>query len=389
MSPEELQRTVAATMVNTNRALEQRVRAQLAALQDQSLLRSLEEPAGLDLCSNDYLGLARHPRMRRRLAEAVRSLGVGSTGSRLLRGHRAAFEAVEERFARLKSAPAALYLGSGWAANLGVLSTFPTSEDVIFSDELNHASLIDGMRLSRARHVVYPHCDCDALSRLLESEPCSGQRFVVTESLFSMDGDIAPLQRLGEMQAARGFALVVDEAHAMGVYGRHGSGLIEETGCGDGVFLSINSAGKALGVSGAFVCGPSWAIQLLVQSARPFVFSTAPPPALAEAIDEALDLLQDEPERRVRVLEYGTLLREALDLAPSNAPIVPLIIGSSAAAVQTAASLRAEGYDVRAIRPPTVPAGTARLRVSLNADLSRAELAGVAGSLKRALERRA
>ena len=163
--------------------------------------------------------------------------------------------------------------------------------------------------------------------------------------------------------------------------------MIEETGCGDGVFLSINSAGKALGVSGAFVCGPSWAIQLLVQSARPFVFSTAPPPALAEAIDEALDLLQDEPERRVRVLEYGTLLRESLDLAPSNAPIVPLIIGPSEATVRTAASLRAEGYDVRAIRPPTVPAGTARLRVSLNADLGRAELAGVAGSIQRALER--
>ena len=387
MSPEELGRTVAATIVDTNRALEQRVRAQLAALQDQSLLRSLERPAGLDLCSNDYLGLARHPRMRRRLAEAVQSLGVGSTGSRLLRGHRAAFEAVEERFARLKGTPAALYLGSGWAANLGVLSTFPTSEDLIFSDELNHASLIDGMRLSKARHVVYPHCDCDALSQLLESEPCSGQRFVVTESLFSMDGDIAPLQRLGELQAAHGFALVVDEAHAVGVYGRHGSGLIEETGCGGGVFLSINSAGKALGVSGAFVCGPSWAIQLLVQSARPFVFSTAPPPALAEAIDEALDLLRDEPERRVRVLAYGTLLRESLDLAPSNAPIVPLIIGPSAATVQVAASLRAEGYDVRAIRPPTVPAGTARLRVSLNADLSRAELAGVAGSIQRALER--
>lgn len=375
-------------MVSDDRTLEQRVRAQLAALQDQSLLRSLEEPAGLDLCSNDYLGLARHPRMRRRLAEAARSLGVGSTGSRLLRGHRAAFESVEERFARLKGTPAALYLGSGWAANLSVLSTFPTSDDVIFSDELNHASLIDGMRLSRARHVVYPHCDCDALLRLLESEPCAGQRFVVTESLFSMDGDFAPLRRLGEMQAAHGFALVVDEAHAMGVYGRHGGGLIEETGCGNGVFVSINSAGKALGVGGAFVCGPSWAVQLLVQSARPFVFSTAPPPALAEAIDEALDLLQDEPERRARVLEYGALLRETLGLVPSNAPIVPLIIGPSADTVQTAASLRAEGYDVRAIRPPTVPAGTARLRVSLNADLSRPELAGVAASLKRALEGR-
>ncbi len=372
-------------MANANRALEQRVRAQLEALQDQSLLRSLEEPAGLDLCSNDYLGLARHPRMRRRLGEAVQALGVGSTGSRLLRGHRAAFKTVEERFARLKGTPAALYLGSGWAANLGVLSTFPASGDVVFSDELNHASLIDGMRLSKARHVVYPHCDCEALSRLLESEQCASQRFVVTESLFSMDGDIAPLERLASLQAEHGFALIVDEAHAVGIYGQSGSGLIEASGCEDAVFVSVNSAGKALGVSGAFVCGPQWAIQLLVQSARPFVFSTAPPPALAEAIDEALDLLADEPERRVRVLEHGGLLRESLGMAPSNAPIVPVIIGPSAAAVRAAASLRAEGYDLRAIRPPTVPAGTARLRVCLNADLSRAEVTGVAGSIKRTL----
>ena len=374
--------------MNSNRALEQRVRAQLGKLQDQSLLRSLEEPAGVDLCSNDYLGLARHPRMRRRLAEAVQSLGVGSTGSRLLRGHRAAFKSLEDRFARLKGTPAALYLGSGWAANLGVLSTFPTSEDVIFSDELNHASLIDGMRLSRARHIVYPHCDCEALARLLESEHATGQRFVVTESLFSMDGDFAPLERLGELQAAHGFALIVDEAHAVGIYGRRGSGLIEESGCEDSVFLSINSAGKALGVSGAFVCGPDWATSMLVQSARPFVFSTAPPPALAEAIDEALDLLVDEPERRAQVLHHGALMRQLLGLAPSNAPIVPLIIGPSAETVGAAANLRAEGYDVRAIRPPTVPAGTARLRVSLNADLSQRRVADVADSINRVLSGR-
>ena len=385
MSSTEPQRTAKPTIVNSNRAIEQRVRAQLGKLQDQSLLRSLEEPAGVDLCSNDYLGLARHPRMRSRLAEAVQSLGVGSTGSRLLRGHRAAFKSVEDRFAKLKGTPAALYLGSGWAANLGVLSTFPTSEDVIFSDELNHASLIDGMRLSRARHIVYPHCDCEALARLLESQHATGQRFVVTESLFSMDGDFAPLERLGEMQAAHGFALIVDEAHAVGIYGRRGSGLIEESGCEDSVFLSINSAGKALGVSGAFVCGPDWATSMLVQSARPFVFSTAPPPALAEAIDEALDLLVDEPERRARVLHHGALMRQLLGLAPSNAPIVPLIIGPSAETVQAAASLRAEGYDVRAIRPPTVPAGTARLRVSLNADLSQAEVTDVADSINRVL----
>ena len=369
-------------MARTNAGLEGRVRARLDQLESKGLKRTLQTPAGIDLCSNDYLGLAGHPRIRRRFSEAAESMGVGSTGSRLLRGHRPAFRAVEERFARLKRTPDALYLGSGWAANLGVLTAFPREGDVVFSDELNHASLIDGMRLSKARRVVYPHCDADTLAELLESEPCAGQRFVVTESLFSMDGDIAPLDRYADLQARHGFALIVDEAHGIGVYGATGSGLIEESGCQQSVFLSVNSAGKALGASGAFVCGPGWAVDYLIQAARPFVFSTAPPPAIAEAIDEALNLLEESPGTRERVRQLGASLRQVLDLPPGDSPIVPVILGRNETATRAASLLRKSGFDVRAIRPPTVPDGTARLRVSLNARLQPGDILDFASRLK-------
>ena len=368
-----------------HRNLEGRVRERLAELERLGLRRRLEVPSGVDLCSNDYLGFAHHARIRERFARAAESAGVGSTGSRLLRGHRAAFRDIERRFAQLKGTPDALYLGSGWAANLGVLSVFPSEGDVVFSDELNHASLIDGMRLSKARKVVYPHRDTVALSRLLETERCSGERFVVTESLFSMDGDLAPLEAYAALQRRHGFSLIVDEAHAVGVYGKTGSGLIEESGCGDSVLLSVNSAGKALGVCGAFVCGPRWAIDLMVQAARPFVFSTAPPPAVAAAIDEAIGLLAESADRRRRVRSHGAWLREAAGLDHGDSPIVPVVLGSNRRAVRAATALRAAGFDVRAIRPPTVPEGTARLRISLHANLTRGDLERFVGLLEVAL----
>ena len=352
-------------------ALERRVRERLAGLRSLELWRTLDEPAGVDFCSNDYLGFAGHPRIRERFASAARQLGAGSTGSRLLRGHRAGFGRVEERFAKLKGTPAALYFGSGWAANLGVLTTFLEAGDVVFSDQLNHASLIDGMRLSGARRVVFPHRDWRELARMLANEPCGGHRFVVTESLFSMDGDLAPLQRYADLQRRHGFSLIVDEAHAVGIYGATGSGFVEEAGCGGSVFLSVNSAGKALGVSGAFACGPEWAVELLTQSARPFVFSTAPPPAVAEAVDESLNLLQQSDRLRRRLRGYGRALRSALGRTGGDSPIVPVVLGPNRAAVRAARLLQQQGYDVRAIRPPTVPPGTARLRIALHAELDR------------------
>jgi 8-amino-7-oxononanoate synthase len=344
------------------RQLEQRLRAHLAQLERDGLLRTRRPPQGIDLSSNDYLGLANHPLLKERMAAAVCSMGVGSTGSRLLRGERECFTALEQRFAAFKGTERALYFSSGYLANLAVLATFPEAGDTIYSDELNHASLIDGARLSRAGKVVFPHSS--------PGEVPEGS-FLVTESMFSMDGDFAPLQHY----AALGAALIVDEAHAVGIYGERGSGLIEEMGIGDAAFVSITTAGKALGVAGAFVAGPAWAIQYLEQRARPFIFSTAMPPAVAAALDASLDVIEGEPERRIRVRFLARYLRDRLReagvaVSPGDSPIVPVIIGENARAVSVASRMQAAGFDIRAIRPPTVPAGTARLRTAVNVNLS-------------------
>ena len=359
--------------------LEARVRAHLADLGSQGLLRRPHPPSGLDLSSNDYLGLATHPPLVQRFADAVTRDGCGSTGSRLLRGHRESFTAIERQFAAFKRTDRSLYFSSGYLANLAVLSTLPEAADVVFSDARNHASLIDGMRLSRARRVVFPHGDVDALSRLLAEDHGPGERFVVVESLFSMDGDFAPLAEYASACRRAGALLVVDEAHAVGVYGDDGSGLIRATGIADDVLVSVNTAGKALGVAGAFVAGPAWAIDYLEQRARPFVFSTAAPPALAAALEAALDTVSAEPERRQRLHSRVGFLRTRLveigiALSPDASQIIPVIVGGNEEAVRLATVLQHQGFDVRAIRPPSVPAGTARLRISVNAMLSEDEL---------------
>ena len=359
--------------------LEQRIRARVAALREHGLLRTLREPAGIDLSSNDYLNLSKHPVVATRLIEGIVREGCGSTGSRLLRGERECFAAVERRFARFKSAERALYFSTGYLANIGVLTTLPETGDTMFSDQRNHASLIDGIRLSRARAAVFPHNEVGRLERLLADSPESGVRFVVVESLFSMDGDVAPLAEYAALCRSTGAVLVVDEAHAVGIYGGRGSGLMEAAGIDDENCISINTAWKALGVAGAFVTGPSWAVEYLVQRARPFVFSTAPPPALADALDASLTIVAEEPERRERLLVRAAYLRARLaaagiDTGASRSQIIPILIGENDRAVAVARAIQAEGFDVRAIRPPSVPAGTARLRVSVNAGLSEATL---------------
>jgi 8-amino-7-oxononanoate synthase len=340
-----------------------RVAERLRAIDAQGLRRTLRPPAGIDLCSNDYLGLAGHPLLKQRLADAVMAEGVGSTGSRLLRGERSGFARVEESFARFKGTERSLYFSSGYLANLAVLTTFPEAGDLIFSDERNHASLIDGTRLSRAQRAMFPHNDVAALEQLLREDIGPGQKFVVVESLFSMDGDQAPLAEYAALCRVAGAELIVDEAHAVGVYGERGTGF-----AGD-VFVSINTAGKAMGVSGAFVAGPADAIEYLIQRARPFIFSTAPPPAIAAALEASLEAIVDEPERRERLLARARYLRKRLGLA-GDSPIIPIIIGENERAVEVARQLQAAGFDVRAIRPPTVSAGTARLRITVNQGLS-------------------
>ena len=291
---------------------EERIRRRILELEEAGLRRVLQPPRGIDLSSNDYLGLANHPRLKKSLAEAVLAEGCGSTASRLLRGDRALVTAVERRFAAFKGMEASLYFGSGYTANLSVLSTFVERHDTVFTDSQNHASIVDGIRLSRAKRVKFRHCDVDDLARRIRTASQDSQRFLVTESLFSMDGDFAPLAEYSALCRETGTVLIVDEAHAVGVYGERGSGWIEHTGCGNDVFLSVDTAGKALGVSGAFVSGPSWAVDYLIQRARPFMFSTAPVPALAAALDSGISIIEDEPERRQRVQELSRRLRRTL-----------------------------------------------------------------------------
>jgi 8-amino-7-oxononanoate synthase len=356
-------------------SLEQRVAARMSALGKAQLLRTLCPPGGIDLSSNDYLGLARHPRLQEGMIQAIRHEGCGSTGSRLLRGQRDGFARLERAFAVFKRTESALYFSSGYLANIAVLTAFPEAGDVIFSDQRNHASLIDGIRLSSARRLVFPHNDAGALTRLLEEERGTGQAFVVTESLFSMDGDLAPLADYASLCRSMGAALIVDEAHAVGVYGASGSGLIEGTGIESDVFVSVNTAGKALGVSGAFAAGSSWAIEYLIQRARPFVYSTAPPPAVVGALEASLSIVASEPERRERLGRFSARLRAllidaGLPVPPGMSHIIPVMLGDNQRAVGVALALQAQGFDVRAIRPPSVAPGTARLRIAVNVGLT-------------------
>jgi 8-amino-7-oxononanoate synthase len=360
---------------------ELRLRRELAWLDEQDLRRTLRPPSGIDLSSNDYLGLAAHPQVRRAMAQAAEQEECGSTGSRLLRGEREAFARLERRFAAFKGTERALYFSSGYLANVAVLSTFPAAGDVIFSDALNHASLIDGMRLSRAERRVFDHCDVDGLARALRGEPMGGQKFVATESLFSMDGDRAPLAEYAALCEETGAVLIVDEAHAVGVYGQRGSGLLEESGIS--ALISVNTGGKALGVSGAFVAGPEWAIEYLVQKARPFIFSTAAPVPVAAALEASLTLIEEEPWRRSLLRERARYLRGLLGMLgmAGDSAIVPIVVGDNRHALEVAEELQRGGFDVRAIRPPSVPEGTARLRVAVNVGVSEVTLERFASSL--------
>jgi len=363
-------------------SLEARVLARLRIIRGHRLERTLRPPSGVDLSSNDYLGLSTHPRLTQAMADAVLRDGVGSTGSRLLRGHRTAFDDVERQFAAFKGAESALYFSSGYLANLAVLTTFAEKGDVIYSDERNHASVIDACRLSRAERVIFPHNDVDAIADKV------GHDFVVVESLFSMDGDIAPLQRYADICRRTGATLVVDEAHAVGVYGARGSGLIEHLGLDPNSCISINTAGKALGVAGAFVAGPAWAIEYLIQRARPFIFSTAPPPSIAAALAASLDVVAAEPEHRARLASRVSRVHDALEAHGFVFPcqrshIVPIVLGDNDRALAAAGALQAEGFDVRAVRPPSVPEGTARLRLSINAGLDDETIDRFASALAR------
>jgi 8-amino-7-oxononanoate synthase len=350
--------------------------------------RGLALPQGIDFTSNDYLGLSRHPALRAAIVAALDDYGIaGSGGSRLLRGHHPPHAELEESAARFFGVAKALYFGTGFAANLALFSTLTTRHDAVVLDECIHASVKEGVRASAAARYRARHNDPDSFADAMRRAREKGARglFVAVESVYSMGGDLAPLSDLAALAGRFDAVLVVDEAHATGVLGARGRGLSE--GLKD--IVTVHTCGKALGVFGALVCGPGTMIEYLLNKARPFIYSTAPPPYVAAGVKRALELVDDEPWRRRRVLELAAKAHAALtrhELARfAGSPILPVILETDERALSVACALQEAGFDVRAIRPPTVPEGTARLRVCIHADHGEDEIAALADALSRAL----
>jgi 8-amino-7-oxononanoate synthase len=336
---------------------------------------------------NDYLNLAADPRVVEAAAKALRQAGVGARASALLAGRTEWHVRLEETLADFEGEEAALLFPTGMAANLGVLPALIRKEDVVFCDRLNHASLIDGCRLTGAKRCIYRHDDLDALERELRRAGDAPRRWIVTDGVFSMDGDLAPLPELGRIAETYRAELIVDEAHATGVFGEHGRGTAEHFGVEDRVAVRIGTLSKGVGALGGFVAGSQALVDFLWNSARTQIFSTALPPAVCAAAETAVNLMRSEPERRARLHARAESLRRQLAergievLAGSTGPILPVVVGEPNQTVELAARLEARGHLVGAIRPPSVPRGTSRLRISVSAGHTEAQLAALADAI--------
>jgi len=368
--------------------LNRRILEELFDLGSRDQLRTLEPNRGVDFSSNDYLGLSTHPRMKDALVDAACSAQrIASTGSRLLSGHDEAWDLAEGEFARWVGTEAALFFTSGYAANVGLLTALLRPEDLVFSDSANHASLIDGIRLSKSRRVIFPHLDLNFLEdELRRCTSSTGARLIVVESIFSMEGDRAPLADLAALAKCYGAELIVDEAHATGVRGPGGAGCVAEEGLARGVLATVHTCGKALAAAGAFVCGSENLRRFLINRARTFVFSTALPPYFAAQVSAGMNLAREAESERALVTYLSGFLRNELrvngfDVGSGDSQIIPVLLGQNETAVRFADNLRARGFGVRAIRPPTVPQGTARLRLSVTAKLSKELLAELVAAL--------
>ena len=343
------------------------------------------------LCSNDYLGLAGDPRVKRAAAVAAETWGAGSGASRLVSGNLSPHVALEEQLAGFKGTEAALLFGSGFLANMGVVAALATKGGVVFSDELNHASLVDGCRLAGAETVIYPHADMDALAGGLakaDGRPAT----IVTDSVFSMDGDLAPLTEIVELAERHGARVIVDEAHATGTIGPDGRGLIAELGLQERVDVAVGTLSKALGSYGAYACCSETMSQFLVNRARPLIYSTALPPTAVAAAAESLRILSEDKPGPVQTLRSrARTFRQALasngfDVEVNEMPIVPVVIGDPEATMEVCETALANGVFAQAIRPPTVPQGTSRLRLTVMATHTEEDLAKAAGTLAAAVE---
>jgi 8-amino-7-oxononanoate synthase len=362
--------------------------ADLRELADRGRLRSLRERSGIDFTSNDYLGLAESAELRQAAADAVaRGVPVGSGGSRLLRGNHPEHEALETEAAGYFGAETALYFGGGYVANFAIFSTLPQTGDLIVHDELIHASVHEGLRRGRADFVAVPHNNVDAFDAAIvrwRKAGGKGRPWLSVESLYSMDGDSPNLVELFAVADRHEAMVVIDEAHATGVLGPQGRGLAAAFE-GRGNVITLHTCGKALGTVGGFILAPRVVRDFLVNRSRPFIFATAPSPLTAAITRAALELSRSNPARRERLARLvqfsGNELRRQCGIEPSGSQIVPVIIGSDRAAVALAASLQRKGYDIRAIRPPTVPEGTARLRIALTLNVDEPTVAGLFAAL--------
>jgi 8-amino-7-oxononanoate synthase len=367
--------------------------ADLARLTQASRRRTLSERLGADFSSNDYLGLAGSRELARAVQAALgRGVPVGSGGSRLLRGNHPEHEALEADAAAFFGCERTLWFSSGFAANSALLSTLPQRDDLVVHDELIHASAIEGMRLGRAEHVAVRLNDARAVELAVlgwRKRGGTGRVWLAAESLYSMDGDRAPLDDLAAIAARHDAILLIDEAHATGVFGPDGRGLAAHLDGQDNV-ITLRTCGKALGCEGALVCAPAVVSDFLINRGRGMIFSTAPSPLMAAAVRAALGLLKSQPQRRdmlwQRVRRAGEVLGP-LGAKVSGSQILPLIIGEDGPTMARAAALQAAGFDVRGIRPPTVPHGTARLRIAITLNVTEAQIAGLGDALQARNER--
>lgn len=325
----------------------------------------------INFCSNDYLGLASDARLKDAAKQAVDRYGTGSGASRLICGNTYLQQKLEEELAEFKNSESCLVFSSGYTANLGIISALASRDSLIFSDRLNHASIVDGAILSRARFERYGHCDMRELEELLKGSGSGSRKLIITDSVFSMDGDIAPLKDIARLADKYEAEVMVDEAHATGVLGERGRGALEYLGV-DNIGIQMGTLSKAFGSYGGYACGRRELRELFINKARPFIYTTGLPPAVAAASVKALEIIKAEPQRRVRLLDNADHLRRGLgalgfDTMRSQTPVIPVLVGGSGAAVEFSRRLFDRGIFAQAIRPPAVPQGAARLRLTVSA----------------------
>jgi 8-amino-7-oxononanoate synthase len=344
----------------------------------------------LMLASNNYLGLTHHDKVKAAAIEAIERYGTGSGGARLTTGTHPLYEALERDIAVFKGTEAAVAFNTGYMANIGTISAVMEKEDVIFSDELNHASIIDGSRLSGATRVIFPHSDMAKLEELIKNTPCKGKRMIIVDGVFSMDGDIAPLDKIVEIAKQYQAMIMVDDAHATGVLG-HGRGTAAHFGLEDDITIQMGTLSKALGAEGAYVAGKKELIDFLINKARSYIFSTALSPATIGAAHAALKELMHSSALVERLAENGQFMRDELmkygvNVNHAETPIIPIIVGSAQKATSIANTLKKQGIILSAIRPPTVPVGESRLRLTVSAAHDKIELAKAAKKIAKALQ---